>query len=102
MKCLIVNAKSFNYTDKKTGEVVPAISLDVVKNTLSNSSGKGVKELFVGKKYQEALYDILKLTCNNDFKFYTNRLCNIDFDDNKNIVGFDLIKTDKPPVIWGF
>lgn len=102
MKCLIVNAKSFTYTDKNTGEVVPAIVLDVVKNTLVNSSGKGVKELFIGKVYQDALYNMLSLACNGDFSTFANRLCNVEFDDNKNIVSFDFIKTEKPAVTWGF
>ncbi len=102
MKCLIVNAKSFNYTDKKTGETVSAIVLDVVKNTLANSSGKGTKELFIGKNYQEELYNMLSLTCNGDFSSYSNQLCDIEFDDNKNISGFEFIKTDKPAVTWGF
>lgn len=102
MKCLIVNAKSFTYNDKKTGEIVPAIVLDVVKNTLANSSGKGTKELFIGKNYQEALYNMLTLTCNGDFNTYANQLCDIEFDDSKNIVGFEFVKTDKPAVTWGF
>lgn len=102
MKCLIVNAKSFSYTDKKTGEVVPAIVLDVVKNVLTNASGKGTKELFIGKNYQEALYNMLALTCNGDYSAYANQLCDIEFDDSKNIVSFDFIKTDKPPVVWNF
>ena len=102
MKCLIVNAKSFNYTDKKTGELVPAIVLDVVKNTLGNSSGKGVTNLFIGKNFNEALYNTLSLTCNGDFNSYSNQLCNVDFDENKNIVAFEFIKTEKPAVTWGF
>lgn len=102
MKCLIVNAKSFTYNDKKTGEIVPAIVLEVVKNTFSNSSGKGVSNLFIGKNFNEALYNMLSLTCNGDFNSYTNQLCDVDFDENKNIVGFDFVKTEKPAVTWGF
>lgn len=102
MKCLIVNAKSFTYKDKETGEVVPAIVFEFVKNTLLNSSGKGVSDLFVGKKYQESLYNMLAVTCNGNFSEFNNRLCNIEFDENKNVTNFEFVKTEKPAVTWGF
>ncbi|MDE6833610.1 MAG: hypothetical protein K2J39_05115 [Ruminococcus sp.] len=102
MKCLIVNVKSFDYKDKKTGESVPALVLEVVKSTLSNASGKGVGDFFIGKNRQEALYNLIELGCNGDFSLYFNSLCDIEFDDQKNVIGFDLIKTEELPVIWGF
>lgn len=102
MKCLIVNAKSFSYTDKSTKETVPAVVLDVVKNVAINSSGKGVKELFIGKKYQEELYNMLALSCNGQFSFFNGKLVDFEFDDDKNIVNFEIVKTEKPVVTWGF
>lgn len=102
MKCLIVNAKSFSYTDKATKETVPAVVLDVVKNVAVNASGKGVKELFIGKKYQEELYNTLALVCNGQFSTLNGKLVNFEFDDDKNIVSFEIVKTEKPAVTWGF
>lgn len=102
MKCLIVNAKSFTYTDKTTKETVPAIVLDVVKNVALNSSGKGTKEMFVGRKYQEELYNRLSLVCNGNFIFYNNKLIDFEFDDDGNVVNFEIVKTERPAVTWGF
>lgn len=102
MKCLIVNANSFQHKDKQTGELVSAISFDVVGKNLSNSSGKCVMKLYVGTRYQLTLYNILIASCNGDASNFNNTFVEIEFDNNKNIVDFEAIKTDKPVVTWGF
>ena len=103
MKCLIVNAESFSHVDKKTGELVKAIAFDVVGRNLSKSSGKCVLEgIYVGTKYQSSLYNILITACNGDVSNFNNTFVNIEFDNKKNIVDFESIKTDKPVVTWGF
>ena len=104
MKCLIVNANSFQHKDKHTGEVLDAIGLGVVGKNLSNSSGKCVMNLYVGKKTQLSLYNILMASCNGDTSNFNNTLVDIEFDNRKNIVGFEAVKADKdnPAVIWGF
>ena len=100
MKCLIVNAEHVKYPSKKTGELMEMIVLDVVCNNMNSSSGKKVITSFIYSNV--ALYNTLLLTCNGKLEEYNNTLCNIDYDNNKNIVGFDFIKTEKPPVEWRF
>ena len=102
MKCLIVNAEHISYTSKKTGELMKAIVLDVVCNNVNSTSGKKVMTSFIYSNV--ALYNMLLVTCNEKLSYYNNRLCNIDYDNNKNIVGFEFIETDKenPAVTWGF
>ena len=100
MKCLIVNAEHVKYPSKKTGELMKMIVLDVVCNNMNSSSGKKVMTSFIYSNV--ASYNMLMLTCNGKLDKFNNRLCNIDYDNNKNIVGFDFINTDKPAVTWGF
>ena len=102
MKCLIVNAKHIEYPSKKTGELMKAIVLDLVCNDMNSSSGKKVTTSFIYSNV--ALYGILTLSCNSKFEELNNLLCNIEYDNSKNIVGFDFIKTDsdKPAVTWRF
>jgi len=100
MKCLIVNAKHIEYPSKKTGELMKAVVLDLVCNNMNSASGKTVIISFIYSNV--ALYNTLMLTCNGKLEEYSNSLCNIDYDNNKNIVGFEFIKTEKPAVTWGF
>lgn len=102
MKCLIVNAEKIEYPSKKTGELMKAIVLDVVCNNINSTSGKKTLTSFIYSNV--ALYNTLLLTCNGNLSEYSNRLCNIDYDNNKNIIGFEFIETDKenPAVVWGF
>lgn len=102
MKCLIVDAYGFNHIDKKTGELVNAINLDVVGKNLSRSSGKCVMSRYIGTKYQLNLYNMLMASCNGEPSNFNGSFVNIEFDSNGNIADFEAIKTDKPVVTWGF
>lgn len=104
MKCLIVCTQHIEYPDKHTGELKKAIILNLVANNINSSSGKTVISPSPFIYSNVALYNTLLLGSNGDFSEYDNCLCNVEFDNRKNIVGFDFIKTDKdnPPVIWGF
>ena len=102
MKCLIVDARSFRHKDKYTGEMVDAISLDVVGINLSNASGKCVLSPYIGKKSQLVLYNTIMASCNDDVTKLNDTLCYIEFDNKKHVVGFEPIETDEPAVIWGF
>lgn len=103
MKCLIVNAKSFEYTDKKTGEVTAAIVFDVVSRNRKNKSGRGViGGIFIGKKIDEELYNIVLFSCNGNLDDLQDKICNLDYDNEKNLVDFELVKSEKSPVTWNF
>lgn len=105
MKCLIVNAKGFDYTDKKTGEFTSAIVFDVVSRNRKNKSGRGViAGIFIGKKFDEELYNFVICACNGNPDEFQDKICHLDYDNEKNLVDFECVKSDSedPPVIWNF
>lgn len=105
MKCVIVNAKSFDYTDKRTGELTSAVVFDVVSRNRKNKSGRGViGGIFVGKSTDEELYNLVMQSCDCNPDSLQDKICLLDYDNEKNLVDFEYVKSDDddPPVLWNF
>lgn len=104
MKCIIVNAKHFDYTDKKTGELTSAVVFDVVSRNRKNKSGRGViGGIFIGKSIDEELYNFVMSSCDSNPDLLQDKVCHLDYDNEKNLVDFEVNADDcDPPVIWNF
>lgn len=103
MKVLIVGSQLINYVDKKTGEPCSMIKLAGVRNDINSFGGKTVMEIFIVNKYQPSVYSGI-LNRYPDLNNFKDTLVNVDYDNNKQLCGFDILpKDDKnSAVVWGF